>query len=278
MLFSESATPATVTAGLDDMIARLQQIPAGWARPDSWPAVQNSYLQLVETIENALRSWFDDDDGATQGLYGEHYKLIRGMTASTPRPSPLINDEAARQVRALETLKGAVAGLQALRSREGQIAVLDTNVLMHYQRPDKIAWADILGVPQVRIILPVIVIDELDNKKYTGSDRMSRRAGLAIAALRQHSASLRPGGAAMLPDGTTLEVFLDEPGHARMPNPDEELRSRCMLLQRAISRPVTIVTGDLGAQLRAGAHGLSHAEMPAKYAKDALRRASVSDD
>ena len=34
---------------------------------------------------------------------------------------------------------------------------------------------------------------------------------------------LRPGSAATLPDGTTLEVFLDEPGHLRMANPDEEL-------------------------------------------------------
>lgn len=278
MLLSESATPSAVTAGLDDMIRRLQQIPAGWARPDSGPIVQNSYLQLAETIENALRSWFDDDDGAAQGLYGEHYKLIRDMTASTPRPSPLINDEAGRQVRALESLKGKVAALEALRSREGQIAVLDTNVLMHYQRPDEIAWAEVLGVAQVRIILPVIVIDELDNKKYTGSDRMSRRASLAIAALRQHSASLRPGSAATLPDGTTLEVFLDEPGHVRMANPDEELRGRCMLLQRAIGRPVTIVTGDLGMQLRADAHGLSHAQMPDKYAKDATRRTSAIDD
>ena len=36
---------------------------------------------------------------------GEHYKLIRDMTASTPRPSPLINDEAARQVSVLERLR-----------------------------------------------------------------------------------------------------------------------------------------------------------------------------
>jgi hypothetical protein len=40
---------------------------------------------------------------------------------------------------------------------------------------------------------------------------------------------------------------------------------------------VTIVTGDLGVQLRADAHGLSHAVMPDKYAKDAMRRGSVDD-
>jgi hypothetical protein len=240
--------------------------------------VQNSYLRLVETLEQALRSWFEDDDGAVAGLYGEHYKLIREMTASTPRPSPLLNDEAARQVRVLERMKAKVQALEALRAREGHITVLDTNVLMHYQRLDEIPWAEVLGVILVRIILPICLIDELDNKKYTGSDRMSRRADLAIRALRRYSADLRPGSAATLPYGTTLEVFLDDPGHVRMANPDEELRSRCMLLQRATGRPVTLVTGDLGMQLRADAHRLGHAEMPDKYAKDARRRAPAGED
>jgi rRNA-processing protein FCF1 len=278
MLLSEGASSSSVIDGLDDMIRRMQQIPGGWARPDSWTLVQNSYLQVVEILERALRSWFEDDDGAVAGLYGEHYKLIRDMTASTPRPSPLINDEAARQVSVLERLRAKVTALEALRGREGQIAVLDTNVLMHYQRLDEILWVEVLGVSPVRIILPICVIDELDNKKYSGSDRMSRRAHLAITALRQYSADLRPGSAATLPDGTTLEAFLDDPGHVRMANPDEELRSRCMLLQRAVGRPVTLVTGDLGMQLRADAHGLGHAEMPDKYAKDTKRRAAVSED
>jgi hypothetical protein len=278
LLLSEGATPAAVADGLDDMIRRMQQISGGWARPDSRSLVQNSYLQLVETLEQALRSWFEDDDGAVAGLYGEHYKLIREMTASTPRPSPLLNDEAARQVRVLERLRAKVRALEALRAREGHIAVLDTNVLMHYLRLDEISWAEALGVTLVRIILPICVIDELDNKKYTGSDRMSRRAGLAIRALRQYSADLCPDSAATLPGGTTLEVFLDDPGHMRMANPDEELRSRCMLLQRATGRPVTLVTGDLGMQLRADARGLRHAEMPDKYAKDATRRVAAGED
>ena len=72
---------------------------------------------------------------------------------------------------------------------------------MHYQRLDEIPWAEVLGVTLVRIILPICVIDELDNKKYTGSDRMSRRADLAIRALRQYSADLRPGSALLCPTG-----------------------------------------------------------------------------
>jgi hypothetical protein len=52
----------------------------------------------VETLERSLRSWSEDDDGAVAWLYGEQYKLIRDMTTATPRPAPLIDDEAARQV------------------------------------------------------------------------------------------------------------------------------------------------------------------------------------
>ena len=155
MLLSKGATPLAVIDGLDDMIRRMQQIPGGWARPDSWALVQNSYLQLVETLEQALRSWFEDDDGAVAGLYGEHYKLICEMTASTSRPSPLINDEAARQVRVLERLRAKVKTLEALRGRKGQIAVLDTNVFMHYQRLDEIR-----GCPEFRrtsVAAPVII-------------------------------------------------------------------------------------------------------------------------
>jgi predicted ribonuclease YlaK len=100
---------------------------------------------------------------------------------------------------------------------------------------------------------------------------------LASSALRQHGGDLRPGGVATLPDGTTLEVFLDDPGHVRKANPDEELLSRCPLIQRAIGRPVTIVTGDLGMQLRADAHGLGQAEMPDKYSKDAMRGSAATD-
>jgi hypothetical protein len=140
------------------MIRRMQRIPGGWARPDSWALVQNSYLQLVETLEQALSSWFEDDDGAVAGLHGERCKLIRNMTASTPRPSPLINDEAARQVSVLERLRAKVTALEALRGREGQIAVLDTNVLMHYQRLDEIVWVEVLGASPVRIILPICVM------------------------------------------------------------------------------------------------------------------------
>jgi len=107
---------------------------------------------------------------------------------------------------------------------------------------------------------------------------MSRRADQAIRVLREYSAGLRPGNAATLPDATTLEIFLDEPGHQRLANPDEELLARCRLLQRTIDRPLRVVTGDMGMQLWAEALELAAVEVHERYAKDAARRAQVPDE
>jgi len=40
MLLRDGAAQSAVIDGLDDMIRRMQQIPGGWARPDSWALVQ----------------------------------------------------------------------------------------------------------------------------------------------------------------------------------------------------------------------------------------------
>ncbi len=278
MILREGMDPTVAIGNLADLIGRLERAGSAFARPGDWQAAQNGYLQVVETVEWQLASLFEDDDGTAAGLFGEQYKMIREMSASTPRPEPLIGLEAGRQAAALRRLVSGVTALRALRDRKGVPVVLDTNVLMHYHRPDRVLWAEVIGCASVRLVLPICVLDELDNKKYAGSDRMSRRADMAVRALREHRAYLVPGSAATFADGTTCEVFLDEAGHLRKANPDEELLSRALTLQRALGRQVTVVTGDLCMQLRAGAIGLAEAVMPEKYSKDAQRRKNASDE
>ncbi len=273
MLMSENTDPAGIIDGLEGLIkAWFGGVSSFWARGEDWREVQNFYLQAVETADAQLAAMFDDDDGVAAGLFSSEYRLIREMTDATPRKAPLIDNEVRRQVHALESLREKARGALALRARPGSPVILDTNVLMHYHRPDEVSWREVTGEQPVRIILPMLVIDELDNKKYTGSDTMARRAAQAIRVLRRHSNGLQPDGAIVFGDGTTLEFLADDPGHSRTPNPDEELLNRAAFAQQAIGKPVTIVTGDLGMQLRASVRGLRHAVMPGKYAKDAQRR------
>lgn len=279
MLLKKGVGPVTVITGITELINRLQNVAGTWGTgADAWRFGQNSYLQVGEAMEQLLLSWFEDDDGVGAGMQSGGYRLVREMTAATPRPYPLVSGEVERQVRALTALKSKLESLQILTERPGEPIVLDTNVLMHFQRLDEIVWREVLGLCPVRIILPICVVDELDNKKYAGSDRMSRRADQAIRVLRQYSSQLGPGGCATFPDGTTLEIFLDEPDHRRRLNPDEELFSRCRLLEQMIGKPLKLVTGDLGMQLRADAHDLHSVEVPDKYAKDALRRSQAGED
>lgn len=179
MLLREGIDPTVAIAKLTDLIGRLEGAGSAFARPGDWQAAQNGYLQVVETVERQLASLFEDDEGTAAGLFGEQYRMIREMSASTPRPEPLIGLEAGRQAAALQRLVSGVTALRALRDRIGVPVVLDTNVLMHYHRPDRVPWAEVIGCDSVRLVLPICVLDELDNKKYADSDRMSRRADMA---------------------------------------------------------------------------------------------------
>jgi hypothetical protein len=53
-----------------------------------------------------------------------------------------------------------------LAERGGRIFVPDTNALLHYTRFDQLPWRERAGQPAVRLIIPLAIIDELDNKKY----------------------------------------------------------------------------------------------------------------
>lgn len=275
MMLRSDRSATNALERLRDRIRELEAVKETWGIGAA--AVEpgkQAYLRAIENAEQAAAGFFEDDDGFTAGIYSEAYRLIRAMDTSTDRPYPLVSTEVDRQVTALNRLVAKLEGLQTLIDREGQPIILDTNVLMHYQRPDEVNWPPIIGTREaVRIVLPVLIIEELDNKKYTGSDKMAARANNAIKALRDYGKDLRPGRCAVFEGaGATLEVWLDDPNHRRKTNPDAELLDRALLLQRVLGRSVTVVSGDLGMQLRADSHGLAHAQMPNKYAKDAVRR------
>ena len=63
-----------------------------------------------------------------------------------------------------------------LADRVGSICVLDTNVLLHYTRLDLLPWRERVGRPNIRIIIPLAVINELDNKKYARREEFQQRA------------------------------------------------------------------------------------------------------
>lgn len=172
-----------------------------------------------------------------------------------------------------------LAELARWRNRPGRLVIADTNVFLHSERYfDEIRWDEIAGGQfGVHLIIPMLIIDELDAAKRTaggkkvsagGDETVRTRARVTLKRIDQR---LRPGTITTLRPGlgqnaapVSAEVLLDEPGHARLPHADDELVDRAVGLQHLAGRDVHIVTNDLGMKFRAEAAGLNVVLPPAR--------------
>lgn len=172
-------------------------------------------------------------------------------------------------------LEAAIAELEEEQrlstSRAGHVVVADTNLFCEH--PDKLEvldFAGILGLREtpVRLVIPIVVIDELDNlKQFKGRNHVRWRAGYTLAFLDRildHSgygvlrdedlSALDTGG---IPRGrVTAEIALDPPGHVRLPINDDEIVDRALAIQASIGREITLVTYDTKMRLRARSAGM----------------------
>ncbi|MEA2901508.1 MAG: hypothetical protein QOH36_1395 [Actinomycetota bacterium] len=150
-------------------------------------------------------------------------------------------------------------------SRPGRLVIADTNVFLHSEEYfDELPWAQVVGGSMgVHLIIPMLIIDELDRakrtqggKKVSDSNHESVRTRARVT-LRRIDQTLRPGRAAMLQQGAvSAEVLLDEPGRARLSDADDELVDQAVALHQLIGRDVYIVTSDVGMKYRAEGAGL----------------------
>lgn len=129
--------------------------------------------------------------------------------------------------------------------------------------------ADVLrfrGEP-VHMLVPILVIDELDNLKRSSDRSVRWRAAHTLgqwsglfttssmfARFRDQFRSSEEHG---FPRGpVTMEVVFDPPGHRRLPIADDEIVARAVAIQGLAGRNVTFVTYDTGQVMRARAAGL----------------------
>lgn len=143
----------------------------------------------------------------------------------------------------------------------GHLVVADTSVYMdHEQKFEDLEVDRILGLPGelVHLIVPIAVIDELDNLK-RGKDRW--RPGHTLAVLDRILE--KPAEVATLREAArdvgelTVEIVFDPPEHSRLPIMDEEIIDRALALQEVAGREVTLVTYDTSQSTRARARGLT---------------------
>lgn len=249
---------------LDQAIERVSELALGCANlrsdlSDPW----TNYLGWVDNCERQGRSLFADP-ALIAGLHTDRYWH---MWQPGVHWAKLIAAEIDVQVERLGAIADRLRSYRLLRARAGRLAVVDTNVLLHYQRMDMIDWFDVVSVRPVRVVVPHVVLDELDDKRYSG-DNIKRRARSAVVPFEEMRPALESEGFARLPVGeATVEFLVDEPNHQRQDSPDEEIVDRARFLQ-AIGCDVVLVTADLGMRARAVVRRVPVVEMPSKFARD----------
>lgn len=189
-----------------------------------------------------------------------------GHAAGNSPPTRLLNTlvsaQASERQKAFDlALRELDSAVEKLNRIDGQLVVLDTNVYLHHEHKleEMDLHADLhLTFEPVHLIVPMVVVDELDKAKLSNK---GYRAAHALAVI--HKAT-RSGGlmrssnrSGENPRGEiTVQVLLDPAGHVRLPVNDDEIVNRVASVEVLAGWPVKLVTFDTGMAMRAEHAGL----------------------
>jgi len=194
---------------------------------------------------------------------------IQGLTIIDASVSVLIHTEIQERCEALRDAIGALGGLAQRWHGLEWLVVPDTNVFcMHKVKFDRLDWTAFPSQPSTsgRVVIPMVVIDELDKKKHGGS-HVAYRAAFTAARLNRLFGESDPRTAAPLliseedEEGeqrprVAVEIKFDDLGHLRLPRNDEEILAQAVWLRDLSDQEVTLVTFDTGMAFRARSLGL----------------------
>lgn len=238
--------------------------------------VLSRYMQWVSSAETQLRSVFDEN-AAVDALHTRRYWFLLGLDPAAA-PWRILNDELEHQGSTLDRyVQQLNHEIEAFRLEEEERAVvIDTNFFLHYQRIDQINWPKHLKAKGGhRIVIPAVVIKELDEKKYHPNESLSRRAAGTIRFLYDLRGDAHPEEPVRLNgrSAAKVQILLDPAEHHRSATADDEILNRAEHLASVAGGRVTVGSADYGVHLAAAVRGLD-----AWRPDDSLLRRSRSDD
>ncbi|MBM9510014.1 hypothetical protein ITX44_36755 [Streptomyces sp. KK5PA1] len=239
----------------------------------------NSYQRLLHYLEWAtdsarrLRDQISDADLDHLIFTRRHAALLDGVGhlagADQQRlVNGLVDQELAERELAFAA---AFMDLQNQIDRwDGQQAFVIADTSFYVQHPvkfDQVDYPELLRtVPfdGVHLLLPIVVVDELDRLK-EGKQRARWRSGYTLGVLDNllndtGAGTLQPPDrstrAGNIRGAITTEIVFDPPGHTRLPIADDEIIDRALAIQALAGRRVRILTYDTGQATRARTAGL----------------------
>ncbi|MDB4872718.1 MAG: hypothetical protein JWL97_3722, partial [Gemmatimonadales bacterium] len=229
----------------------------------------NAYFAWAHDSARNLRNLISGQDIARLVLTPRYWNLYSVPVASAQPIREAIKFELEQQGTALQEAYGELDFLEqrwgALdRVQESVFMVADTNVFcQHAERFDKADYAADLGIGDrpLHIVIPLVVVDELDRLKDRGQGAAKTNARDTIRLLDKFLPSpgdignVRPAGPSPADPGVlrgkvTVELFIDPPEHVRLPRPDDEIIDQAIVLQGLAGRRIRVLIGDIGMSTR----------------------------
>jgi hypothetical protein len=264
MQLREGITADQAIRALDQLVMDVEGLGVMGGVPVE--VARDRYLGWVARAERQLRNLFADPDVAMALRHTPRYALVRQLETWSPRPAELIDSEIQAQAARLRELTEQLRSLKALADRPGTIVMPDTHVWLHYMRFDRVDWREIVNAETVRLVIPMRILEELDEKTYARRADLRRRAEKLLAALDPILDRAAAGPVAVGP-GVTLEILPDGLAGSGQSGQDAEILAAGRSLQRAAGRPVAVVTGDRSMRVRAKGYGLAVCGMPERFKK-----------
>lgn len=269
MELRDGLAAGTAAISVRDLEGRFVNLSGGGG--DSL-ALRDRYLAEVETAERQLTNLFPTREWEGR-LHSARFWHIRDLDDDSPRPFPVIADEARAIV---EWLMGVKEWLDALEVEEAKAdpqafrLVLDTNAIMQAKPLKDCDWPRELGDSAVRLMVPLMVVIELDNLKSSASEKKRNRARRCLSEMRE---LLRDEGRGpvRVREGVTLEVQVTSRGHVRHPNNDEEILLNAEALSHRPGGMFALATADQSMQLRAEARGMRVVALPEGFSQSLVQ-------
>jgi hypothetical protein len=195
---------------------------------------------------------------------------MTGIDIATQRVlNGMVSLELTQRTDAFEAAIKALQEQAERWSRPGVFVVADTSFYIeHEDKLEDVDFRPLLNIWEdpVHLLVPIVIVDELDGLKKSRKDRW--RPGYTLAVLdRVFAGSTGPArltpedfsvlGSGGIPRGeVTIELIFDPAGHVRLPINDDEIIDRILAIQPLAGREVTLLTYDTGQSTRARAAGL----------------------
>jgi hypothetical protein len=213
-----------------------------------------------------LESLFDADEELLGELESAYRRLIFARVMSQRQLNGMLNRQYSKWEQRLERIEDELQAQKRLVSSPGHPIVLDTSVFMEGEPFRTFGWhalSPALASGPIRLLVPVLAVDELDDLMHGRRAERREKAQAAAEELRQVYGA-KPTEPAPLPGqaDVTIEVLLDGDGHQRRSSNDAEIIDQALRVHELTGKAALLAACDHRRLRRAAAVGLPAVRMP----------------